>query len=68
MTARRRDPRSRASFPATPEPCPRRRADAGPDGRQAVTGAIFARLDAPGFERLECGLTADAIDLGLDAA
>jgi hypothetical protein len=30
--------------------------------------AIFARLDVVGFERLEYELTADAIDLGLDAA
>jgi len=31
-------------------------------------GAIFARLDVLGFERLEYELTPDAIDLGLDAA
>ena len=30
--------------------------------------AIFARLDVLGFQRLEYELTADAIDLGLDAA
>jgi hypothetical protein len=39
----------------------------GPDGRQALVGAIFARLDVMGFERLEYELTPDAIDLGLDA-
>ena len=30
--------------------------------------AIFARLDVLGFQRLEYEPTADAIDLGLDAA
>lgn len=43
-------------------------ADAGPDGRQALATAIFARTDVMGFERLEYELTLDAIDLGLDAA
>lgn len=47
---------------------PRLWADAGPDGRQAMVGAIFARLDVLGFQRLEYELTTDAIDLGLDAA
>jgi hypothetical protein len=32
---------------------PRLWADAGPDGQQAIVGAIFARLDVLGFERLE---------------
>ena len=43
-------------------------ADAGPDGRQAIATAIFARTDVLGFERLEYELTPDAIELGLDAA
>ena len=43
-------------------------ADAGPDGRQALATAIFARTDVMGFERLEYELTPDAIELGLDAA
>jgi hypothetical protein len=43
-------------------------ADAGPDGRQALAAAIFARTDVMGFERLEYKLTPDAIELGLDAA
>lgn len=47
---------------------PRLWAEAGPDGRQAIVGAIFARLDVLGFQRLEYELTPDAIDLGLDAA
>jgi hypothetical protein len=47
---------------------PRLWADAGPDGRQALVVAIFARLDVLGFQRLEYELTPDAIDLGLDAA
>jgi hypothetical protein len=47
---------------------PRLWADSGPDGRQALVIAIFAKLDVLGFKRLEYELTADAIDLGLDAA
>jgi len=43
-------------------------ADSGPSGRQALVGAIFARTDVLGFERLEYELTPDAIELGLDAA
>lgn len=43
-------------------------ADAGPDGRQALATAIFARTDVMGFERLEYDLTPDAVELGLDAA
>ena len=47
---------------------PRLWADSGPQGRQALVGAIFARLDVLGFERLEYELALDAIGLGLDAA
>jgi DNA invertase Pin-like site-specific DNA recombinase len=47
---------------------PRLWADSGPGGRQALVVAIFARLDVLGFQRLEYELTADASDLGLDAA
>jgi hypothetical protein len=47
---------------------PRLWADSGPDGKQALVGAVFAKLDVLGFQRLEYELTADAIDLGLDAA
>ena len=47
---------------------PRLWADSGPDGRQTLVIAIFARLDVLGFQRLEYELTSDAIDLGLDAA
>ncbi len=43
-------------------------AESGPDGRQALAVSIFARLDVLGFQKLEYELTADAIDLGLDAA
>jgi hypothetical protein len=43
-------------------------AESGPDARQTLTTAIFARLDVLGFKRLESELTADAIDLGFDAA
>ena len=69
-------PRSRSSpggsrrprSSTTPRSLPRLWADSGPDGRQALVGAIFARLDVLGFQRLEYELTPDAIDLGLDAA
>ena len=47
---------------------PRLWTDLGPDGRQALVVASFARLDVLGFERLEYELTPDAIDLGLNAA
>ncbi|HEY5435462.1 MAG TPA: hypothetical protein VIK13_09530, partial [Candidatus Limnocylindrales bacterium] len=43
-------------------------ADAGPDGRQALATALFARTDVLGFERMEYELTPDAIELGLGAA
>ena len=43
-------------------------ADSGPDGRQALTTALFARTDVLGFERMEYELTPDAIELGLGAA
>ena len=42
---------------------PRLWADAGPDARQTLAVAIFARLDVLGFQRLEYELTPDAIDL-----
>ena len=43
-------------------------ADSGPDGRQALATALFARTDVLGFERMEYELTPDAIDLGLGDA
>jgi hypothetical protein len=43
-------------------------ADSGPDGRQALATALFARTDVLGFQRLEYELTTDAVELGLDAA
>jgi hypothetical protein len=43
-------------------------AETGPDGRQALATAIFARTDVVGFERLQYELTREAIELGLDAA
>ena len=46
---------------------PRLWADAGPDGRQALVVAIFARLDVLGFQRLEYELTPDAINVALPA-
>lgn len=47
---------------------PRLWADSGADGKQALVGAVFAKLDVLGFQRLEYELTPDAIDLGLNAA
>jgi hypothetical protein len=43
-------------------------ADSGPDARQTLATAVFARTDVLGFERMEYELTPDAIALGLDAA
>jgi hypothetical protein len=43
-------------------------ADSGPDGRQALMTALFARTDVIGFERMEYELTPDAIELGLGDA
>jgi hypothetical protein len=42
--------------------------DSGPDGRQALATALFARTDVQGFERMEYELTPEAIELGLGAA
>ena len=42
--------------------------EAGPDGRQALATAIFARTDVMGFEQMTYELTPDAIELGLAAA
>ena len=43
-------------------------ADAGPDGRQVLATALFARTDVLGFEQMVYELTPDAIELGLAAA
>jgi hypothetical protein len=43
-------------------------AAAGPDGRQALATALFARTEVTGFEQMVYELTLDAIELGLDAA
>lgn len=43
-------------------------AESGPDGRQALATALFARTDVLGFERMEYELTPDAVELGLGAA
>ncbi len=49
-------------------PLPALWADSGPDARQTIATAIFARTDVLGFERMEYELTSDAIALGLDGA
>jgi hypothetical protein len=46
----------------------REQADSGPEARQAIATAVFARTDVLGFERMEYELTSDAIALGLGAA
>jgi len=46
---------------------PRLWAESSSTGRQALVQALFARLDVLGYQRLEFELTADALDLGLDA-
>jgi hypothetical protein len=43
-------------------------ADSGPEARQTIATAVFARTDVLGFERMEYELTSDAIALGLGAA
>ncbi len=43
-------------------------ADSGPEARQAIATAVFARMHVLGFERMEYELTSDAIALGLDGA
>lgn len=43
-------------------------ADSGPDGKQAIVTALFARTDVLGFETMEYELTPEAIELGLGAA
>ncbi len=43
-------------------------AESGPEARQALVAAIFARTDVLGFQRPEYELTSDAIALGLDVA
>jgi len=47
---------------------PRLWAEAGSSGRQALTQALFGRLDVLGYQHLEFELSADALDLGLDTA
>jgi hypothetical protein len=42
--------------------------DAGPEGRQALASALFAKLEVEGYQKMRYELTPDARDLGLDAA
>jgi hypothetical protein len=41
-------------------------ADSGPEGRQALATALFAKTEVLGYERMTYELTPDAIGLGLD--
>ena len=43
-------------------------ADSGPEGRQALANALFAKLEVLGYRRMEYELTPGAIELGLNAA
>jgi len=47
---------------------PRPWAHASSTGRQALVQALLTRPDVLGYQRLEFELSADALDLGLDAA
>jgi hypothetical protein len=42
--------------------------DAGPEGRQVLATALFARSEVLGFEQMEYELTPDAVELGLGEA
>lgn len=42
--------------------------DAGPEGRQALATALFARIEVEGYQKMTYELTPDAIELGLNAA
>ena len=43
-------------------------ADSGPEGRQALASALFAKLEVEGYQKMTYELTPDAVDLGLSAA
>ena len=43
-------------------------ADAGPEGRQALASALFAKLEVEGYQKMRYELTPDAVELGLGAA
>jgi len=43
-------------------------ADTGPEGRQALATALFAKLEVEGYRRVTYELTSEAVELGLDAA
>ncbi|MEA2026795.1 MAG: hypothetical protein U9O18_08885 [Chloroflexota bacterium] len=43
-------------------------ADSGPEGRQALATALFAKLEVEGYRRMTYELTSDAVELGLDTA
>jgi DNA invertase Pin-like site-specific DNA recombinase len=43
-------------------------ADAGPEGRQAIATALFAKTEVEGYRKMTYELTPDAVELGLHAA
>ena len=43
-------------------------ADAGPEGRQALASALFAKTEVEGYKKMTYELTPDAVELGLHAA
>ena len=40
-------------------------ADAGPEGRQALASALFAKTEVEGYQKMTYELTPDAVELGL---
>ena len=43
-------------------------ADSGPEGRQALATALFAKAEVNGYRKMTYELTPDAVELGLHAA
>ena len=43
-------------------------ADAGPEGRQALASALFAKTEVEGYRKMTYEFTPDAVELGLHAA
>jgi hypothetical protein len=43
-------------------------ADVGPDGRQALAWALFAKTEVEGYQKMTYELTPDAVELGLQTA
>ena len=46
---------------------PSRQAESGPEGRQALATALFAKIEVEGYRRITYELTSDTVELGLSA-